>query len=451
MVKRRSAANAADLEAELEWFGNVLDGRLKAYFDQEDSARFEFTSLSPPEFNCSSTSYALFISSNSLDAEERLVLILALIPYIRPQLLDVLWSKNASTDRGFSEFGGVRGNNHGGFLPTAETVLFILACDYLDQRLAVMQFLGGEATLLVEGIVTIAPVATGEPWASGALQISREFVDQISCGTIYRPGYGAEFPAQRIKTTLDWDHLILPATTLEQLEEIRSWILHGQTLLDDWGMRDKLAPGYVSLFYGPSGTGKTFSACLLAKYCDCEVYKVDLSLMVSKYIGETEKNLARVFDAAENRRWILFFDEADALFGKRTKVSNSHDRYANQEVSFLLQRIEEFNGVVVLASNLKSNIDDSFIRRFQSVIHFRMPKSTERLKIWRNAFSEKAQLEKELNLARVADKHEISGGTIMNVVRFASLRAVSRDSLVVLRDDVEEGIRREHLKEGRNL
>src|SRR4029077_7397773 len=163
-------------------------------------------------------------------------------------------------------------------------------------------------------------------------------------------------------------------STLTELDEIKQWVLHGSTLLHGWNMRHKLQPGFTSLFYGHPGTGKTLSACLLGKHCGCDVYKIDLSLIVSKYIGETEKNLGRIFDVAEHKGWILFFDEADALFGKRTRVSDSHDRFANQEISFLLQRIEEFDGVVILASNIKENIDDAFVRRFHSVVHFPMPK-----------------------------------------------------------------------------
>ena len=142
-------------------------------------------------------------------------------------------------------------------------------------------------------------------------------------------------------------------------------------------------------------------------------------MIVSKYIGETEKNLARIFDLAEHKNWILFFDEADALFGKRTRVDDAHDRFANQEISFLLQRIEDFDGVVILASNFKANIDDAFLRRFHSVVQFPMPRAPERLRMWREAFPAKARLDERLDLARIAERHELTGGTIVNVARHA--------------------------------
>jgi hypothetical protein len=457
--QRRMVSDATssrlDVEAELEWFAELLDKRLKSYFDVNDDDQSTAEIPSAPDLSIergyTRTDYTRLVLSLGLGMEERVLLLLALIPFIRPQLLDVLWSKNNATERGFTEFGGISGSSHGGFLPTVETALFILGGDDMEQRLYIMRLLHNNSRLLKQGIVQVGAVQNNEPWSSGQLKISREFVDQLVYGTSYKPSFGVEFPARRIEIRLGWDDLVLPASMLEQLDEIRDWIQHGDTLLGDWGMRDKLAPGFTSLFYGPPGTGKTMSACLLGKRCDCDVYKVDLSAIVSKYIGETEKNLARIFDAAENQGWILFFDEADALFGKRTKVDDSHDRYANQEISFLLQRIEDFKGVVILASNFKSNIDDSFIRRFQSVIRFTIPKSNERQRIWANAFSTRARLEKSINLARIASQYEVSGGTIMNVVRYASLRSVSRDSDIILLDDIEEGLRREKLKEGRNL
>jgi SpoVK/Ycf46/Vps4 family AAA+-type ATPase len=281
------------------------------------------------------------------------------------------------------------------------------------------------------------------------LLFAREQVHRFTSGEDLRPAFGSDFPARLIRTPLEWCHLVLPQSTMEQLDEIRDWLQHGDTLLREWGMARHLRPGFTSLFHGASGTGKTLSACLLGKHCGCDVYRVDLSMVLSKYIGETEKNLARVFDLAEHRRWILFFDEADALFGKRTRVDDAHDRYANQEISFLLQRIEDFDGVVILASNMKANIDDAFVRRFQSVVHFPMPRPAERLRIWQDAMPPVAELDSRLNLRELAERYELSGGTIMNVVRYASLKALSRGARTLLLDDVEEGVRRELLKEGR--
>jgi hypothetical protein len=445
--------NAQDLERELNWFAQVLDARLKLYFKTETSLDTvaSIFDITPPNLSDSNSYYAQFIRQHEFSSGERLTILLALIPHIRPQLLDVLWTKNEAIERGFTEFGGLQGTNHGGFIPTGETLIFLLAGDDLATRFKLMRLFEGDHPFARYNILYLAAVAYGETLLSGAMTLSREYLYRLTTGIEGKPNFNSEFPARLIETELHWEHLVLPFSTLEQLDEIKHWIWHGHTLLQDWEMYYKLRPGFTSLFYGPPGTGKTFSACLLGKHCGCDVYKIDLSMIVSKYIGETEKNLAKIFDMAEHKQWILFFDEADALFGKRTKVDDSHDRYANQEISFLLQRIEEFNGVTILASNLKANIDDAFIRRFQSIVHFPMPKASERLRIWKNAFSPKAVLEEKIDLDRIAEKYELSGGIIMNVVRYSSLKALSRNENTILLEDIEEGIRRELLKEGRTV
>jgi hypothetical protein len=444
-----SKQNAQDLERELEWFTQVLDIRLRNYFGEEKSA--ETGMERPPDLSGSKSYYAQFVQHYELTNAERISLLLSLIPHVRPQLLDVLFCKNETTGRGFTEFGGIQGATHSGFLPTAETAAFIIAGDDMTKRFEVLAMFDGDHFFARHNILQLSLVNNGEPLLSATLNISREYLYLFTSGVERKPNFNTEFPARLIETKMEWNDLILPLHTIEQLDEIRHWILHGKTLMTDWEMDKKLQPGFTSLFYGASGTGKTLSACLIGKHCGCDVYKVDLSMIVSKYIGETEKNLARIFDMAEHKSWILFFDEADALFGKRTKVEDAHDRYANQEVSYLLQRIEEFSGVTILASNIKTNIDDAFLRRFHSVVHFPTPKPAERLRLWKNAFSPKAQLRDDVDLGKIAEKYDLTGGTIMNVVRYSSLKALSRNEQVIRAEDLEEGIRREYLKEGRTV
>ncbi|OYY95103.1 MAG: AAA family ATPase [Hydrogenophilales bacterium 28-61-23] len=442
-------ANARDLARDLDWLTSMLEMRLSAWFAEPSrSPPLPLSGPQPAMPLGSGSLYAAFLLRHDITAAERLIILLALAPHVRPHLLDVLWTRNEVTQRGFTEFGGVAGCG-GGFMPSAETALFLLAGDDLAERLKVARMLEAGERLSRLDVLRVAGVALGEPQSSGALQVSQRFLGMLTRGRETGPVFDRHFPARQVSTGMRWEELVLPEATLSQLEEIRHWLQHGDTLLYDWGMGHRLRPGFTSLFFGPPGTGKTLSACLLGKLCDCEVYKIDLSMVVSKYIGETEKNLARVFDQAEYRRWILFFDEADALFGKRTQVSDSHDRYANQEVSFLLQRIEEFNGVVILASNLKANIDDAFMRRFQSVVNFPMPRAPERLRLWREAFPARVTLDPRLDLPRVAERHELSGGTIMNVARYAALRALARGTTEIRAEDVEEGVRRELHKEGR--
>jgi len=244
--------------------------------------------------------------------------------------------------------------------------------------------------------------------------------------------------------------LVLEQESWERIHEILNWLNYQKRILDDWGLRKIIKPGYRSLFYGPPGTGKTLTASLIGKSSGLDVYRVDISKVVSKYIGETEKNLSNIFDYAENKNWILFFDEADALFGKRTATSDAKDRYANQEVAYLLQRIEDFPGVVLLSTNLRSNIDAAFMRRFQSLIHFPVPDPPQRLRLWRQAF-ERTPLDSAVDFGQIAKEFKLSGGMIINVLRFCALTAVTRDPNIIYQEDILEGIKAEFRKEGKTV
>ena len=257
------------------------------------------------------------------------------------------------------------------------------------------------------------------------------------------------FPAKRISTALNWEDAVLPYYVREELEEINNWITGHRVILSDWGLSRFLKAGYRTLFYGPPGTGKTLCATLIGKKNGMDVYRIDLSMIVSKYIGETEKNLANVFDQAENRNWILFFDEADALFGKRTSTNTSNDRHSNQEIAYLLQRIEDFPGTVVLATNLKSNIDEAFSRRFQSIIYFPMPDQDLREELWRRMLPSSWLPADADKMIRMAATYELSGGSISNVIRRCALRLLKQDTPRLDSDILSMAIRQELNKEGR--
>jgi SpoVK/Ycf46/Vps4 family AAA+-type ATPase len=284
---------------------------------------------------------------------------------------------------------------------------------------------------------------------SGHLVLDSEYAELFLTGKVRAPRISMQFPARHLVTEMEWDDLVLPKMTMDQVLELQHWMQYSEILMDQWGMRKKLRPGMRSLFYGPPGTGKTLTASLLGQTTGHDVYKVDLAMVISKYIGETEKNLSTLFDKAEHKNWILFFDEADSLFGKRTQVRDSHDRYANQEVSFLLQRVETFDGLVILASNLATNVDEAFSRRFEQIIHFPMPRKAERLQLWQKGLPQNIKLDADIDLAELANRHEISGGMIMNVIRHACMQAISRQQNILLLADFNEGIRREFAKENR--
>ena len=393
--------------------------------------------------------YSQFVRDNDLDNDDQLLLLLALMPWVDPGLIDRLVQTMMPEAGDYPQIGGARGRQHRGFLPTGDTALFLLAGSDMDERLQWHARLTNEHPLVQRGVIFLDDPVDNEPPMSGRLNIDNDNAERLLTGKVRAPRMSFRFPAQRLETGMEWDDLVLPNRTLAQVRELENWVANEHVLMDQWAMSGRLRPGCRALFFGPPGTGKTFTATLLGKATGREVYRVDLSLVISKYIGETEKNLAALFDKAEHKDWILFFDEADALFGKRSALRDSHDRYANQEVSFLLQRVEIFHGLVVLASNLASNVDEAFARRFEQVIYFPMPSAGERHLIWRKAMPANVSLEPKVDFQSLAANHKVSGGMIMNIVRYACLQAISRGETILRQVDFTEGIRREYAKENR--
>jgi hypothetical protein len=391
-----------------------------------------------------------FILGNNLNWSERIAVALALAPTLLPEVLKPLM-RNHDDGYAILQFGGVVSGTFRGFMPTMETLYFLLSWGDPLARLVAVDTFSQDHPLFANGLLRMELVHHNEPMGAALLLPTRELLQLVTKGEYGQPEFGPSFPAERISTQRDWRDLVLAAETLQELQDIQEWIRHEHTVMKVWKMEDLLAPGYRCLFHGPPGTGKTFTATLIGKATGKEVYRIDLSMVVSKYIGETEKNLKSVFDKAQSRGWILFFDEADALFGKRTDVSDSKDRYANQEVSYLLQRVEQFDGVVILATNNRDNMDKAFSRRFQVIVNFMMPGPQERLTIWQSALPANHSLSPGTDLAAIAQRYELSGGGIMNAVRHCSLRAAQRGDLSIHGSDILEGIRIEYKKAGRIL
>lgn len=280
-------------------------------------------------------------------------------------------------------------------------------------------------------LATLYPLAPGLIHTTGALLGARSFGREPTAeqlGNALRSILDDRLLglATRVSVTQTWDDMVLPEDQLASIVELMSRIRERRTVYERWGFADKLGKGLgvSALFSGPPGTGKTMSAGLIARDLGVEMYQVDLSKIVSKWIGETEKNLAAVFDAAEAGHAILLFDEADALFGRRTEVNSSNDRYANQEVNFLLQRLESYAGIVILTTNHETAIDEAFRRRLSVRVQFPMPEAEERAKLWRALLPKNAPTLGLLGLDRLAEHYVMSGGYIRNaVVRAAFLAA----------------------------
>lgn len=258
--------------------------------------------------------------------------------------------------------------------------------------------------------------------------------------------------ARKITPQAGWGDLVLPPAQLEQLQEVRAAVKQRAHVYEAWGFAHKLVrgQGLNILFAGPSGTGKTLAAEIIAGELGLDLYQIDLSTLVSKYIGETEKNLARIFAEAETSNAILFFDEADALFGKRTEVRDAHDRYANIETSYLLQQMEAYRGVVILATNLRKNMDEAFVRRLHYSVEFPWPGAGERQRIWERIWPTATPCSADLDWAALARNIDVAGGNIRNIALAAAFLA-AEDGGVVALPHILRATRREYQKMGKVL
>ncbi|GAB4569843.1 MAG: ATP-binding protein [Anaerolineae bacterium] len=256
--------------------------------------------------------------------------------------------------------------------------------------------------------------------------------------------------AQKITPLYSWEDIILPHDVMAHLREVCAHARFRHRVFDEWGFRGKisLGKGLSVLFVGPSGTGKTMAAEIIARELRLDLYKIDLSAVVSKYIGETEKNLRAIFDEAERSHVVLFFDEADSVFGKRSEVKDAHDRYANIEINYLLQKIEEYEGIVILASNFQKNIDEAFTRRMRFIVEFPFPEEEDRYRIWRRIFPADTPLGADIDFEFLARQLKITGGSIRNIALGAAFMAAA-DSGVVHMEHVIRATRREFQKMGR--
>jgi hypothetical protein len=439
------------------------------------------------------------LDNKPLTPDEARLLLIGLVHHVQPDLFDHSIDSMLNGAGDFPKIGGTRGKNFRGFMPTGETALFLLAGDDWQKRLEIQQLFWADHPFAKRKILWVDETEKGEPAMSGKINLSQDYVDIFTQGRTVPPHFSLSFPAKLVTTDRRREDLVINNQLNGQINDLLDWIKFNKGLTAKGGQDGRFRSGYRCLFYGPSGTGKTFAASLLGKETGKDVYRVDLSMVVSKYIGETEKNLELLFARAENKKWILFFDEADALFGKRTNVRDAHDKYANQEVSYLLQRIEDYDGLVILATNMKNNIDDAFIRRFNAILKFPMPDGEERKKIWQKTFPPGVLFKRSLPLStplpapvlamtedelpppspddpipplpdrsqfvdipELVKKYALSGGNIANIVHYASIKGAKRleeynkdrqpqqgeTPLTIYLPDVIDGVRRELSKDG---
>jgi SpoVK/Ycf46/Vps4 family AAA+-type ATPase len=297
-----------------------------------------------------------------------------------------------------------------------------------------------------ERIAAVVGAAAGRCALNGHDSIESVVWDACRTEAEEKPSGGAK----RVDTPYRFDDLVAPERTRELLTEALAQVRYRPRVIDEWGFAAKHAnvTNLCVLFHGPPGTGKTMAASIVANELSLPLYRVDVAMVLSKYIGETEKNLAQLFDWAESMNVVLFLDECESLFSKRTETKDSHDRFANMQVGFLLQRIESYSGLVILATNLMGNMDKAFMRRFRFIIEFPAPTSEERLRLWRQIFPEKVRLHADVDFELLAEKASISGGYIRNAAISAAFLA-AQDGGTVKMAHLVRSVAREYQKLGR--
>lgn len=437
--------NAFTISNEIDWLDTYIINRLENYFDS--TSIFEIPSV--PNLADDTSKYAAFITEKKLIEIERIFIVICLALHFKPQIFDKFMIKNTALDKRFTEFGGIIDDSKSIFVPTLETIAFIFYGDSFESRFLLQNFFDHDHIFMSDRILELYSQKESNSFLTNSIRLNDEYFQLFTMGTAYKPGYSANFPASLISTPLNWDELVLNKSTMDEVFMINTWIENKIEIDNSEVLRKKINKGYKCLFYGPPGTGKTLTASLIGKKNKKLVYRIDLSEVVSKYIGETEKNLARIFDIAENKDWVLFFDEAESLFSKRTGVQDSKDKHANQQTAYLLQRIENYNGLIILATNLKPNIDLAFSRRIQSVINFPIPNLSEREVLWINALKDLAHVPSAF-IKEISKSYELSGGIIKNVIQYAWL--ISKKSKSPINEkQVLAGIRRELFKDGKSF
>ncbi|MCB2179910.1 AAA family ATPase [bacterium] len=306
--------------------------------------------------------------------------------------------------------------------------------------------LAGQFTLTSAQIIAASSTAI-----SIALQEGRALnVSDLFKAAQFHSGNHLPELAQKIEPRYAWEDIVLPETPINMLRELVLMVKSRPVVLEQWGLGKKLAAsnGISALFAGPPGTGKTLAAQIIANELGIDLYRIDLSTVVSKYVGETEKNLEKIFSEASESNAILFFDEADTIFGKRSEVKDAQDRYANLEVGYLLQRMESYNGLAILATNLKANLDDAFTRRLQFIINFPFPDEEYRHKIWQVLIPPTLPREENLDLELLAKRFKLAGGNIRNIILSAAYYAAENGNKVTM-PHLLHGARREIQKMGK--
>lgn len=395
------------------------------------------------------TPYGRLVRENELNDPDRLLLNLAFAATFHPEIFaPFILSFNDPEKR--CRFGGIYRKETSMFYPTVRTAIWLLSGKDDELRMYYTSYFNSRNRLFTSGLVMASRPEEGKSFADFEITFNDQFIDTILSSDPPRLDGEAGFPARRSKRTHTMSDVILDEKTMQELEKLRRFARNMQKL---WQLphSGKYRQNFIAIFSGDPGTGKSHTAEAIGNELGLPVYKVNFAQLASKYIGETEKNLERVFDRFSGQPSILFFDEAESIFSKRIEVKDSHDKHANNEQSFLLQKIEEYNGIVILATNVQNltqYFDKAFQRRIRQIVTFNFPEYAERLRLWKNALAEPFRFEEGL-ADRLAKNYQFSGGSIYNVISEAVIEALDREEQTIAFALLEQAMMDEFKKTGR--
>jgi hypothetical protein len=434
-----------NLEQEMLWLKECIQKRLDIYSGNS----YDDTLPTPRQLSSEDSFYADFVNNHSLSPEERVVLALAMANHIWPSLLNIL----QSGDRTPAEFGLIVSQKGNSLIPTANTAIYIIAGDDSQKRLRCETFFDTDHLFYKQSVLSLGEAEEGDSPFNAVLTLNASFVDLFKRNKHTRPRFSSDFPARLITTALEWDDMLLMPHTAARLEETKAFLQHQQVLRTELELDKHVRPGCRILFHGDSGTGKTLAATLLGKHLNKDVYRVDLSAVSSKYIGETSKRLDSLFNTAESKGWIIFIDEGDALLGQRTSntAESANAHYANQDTAFLLQRIESYDGIIIVATNFKNNIDQAFTRRFQGMVRFQAPDSEMQHKLWITNLPKKLPLAPGIDLLKTITQFPLSPASIIGVITRLCVLTLQKGAAQIAQDDLMMCLKDEQIKNaGRN-
>lgn len=426
-VHPKESIHLKALHREMQWLQTIIEKRFYDLLTENNSESPSVLEIAPLLKIDLASSYGSLLKKHKLQELERVILALAIASSHYPVLLKPFIRIEEQNSSLTIDIGGQYDKAKRIFNPTFQTALFLLAGNDISLWSHYNVQINDDNPLLQHDIIYNQDIHGA---IQGKIELDSAYLEYFCTGTIPRLDHGDYFPGHLYESNLSMNDIILEDTVKNGITSIDAYVEALKNGFFDTNDHH-FNPGFIALFYGPPGTGKTMLAGILANTYDMPMYHVDLSRVVSKYIGETEKNLERIFKRLQGKNCVLFFDEADALFGKRSDVKDAHDRYANQEVSYLLQRIEKFDGLTILASNYENNMDDAFKRRMDIAVNVIRPKEIQREALWKQYLPKNLAFENEDLLKNLVNNYAYTGANIRNIMKSVAIALHNKKEAII--------------------